>query len=413
MRTPAVAARSVAILGLPLLLTGAASGIFVAVAASGPRPAPPAASLPVSGRLYGVAAASARDAWAVGCTRCSAARPQTLIAHWNGRSWTRLPSRGGSLSAVAVTPAGHAWAVGATGSGRILILRWNGNAWQQAATPALAGHLSAVATTSAGSAWAVGYTAGRTGSKALALWWNGAAWKRVRSPGPGNSHLDGVAAVSARSAWAVGGTTGRGPGKTLVLRWTGAAWKRVPSPTPPRSKSTPLAGVTIASARGAWAVGCSRCATGSSGNLLIQRWNGIVWQPVRVPAGAAMAGPSGVTAISATTAWAVGFSGGATTRRTMILRWNGTAWQPVPSPSPGPVAALYGVAAVSAGSAWAVGSYGGARPRPLILRWNGTSWKPAAGAVYVTRKVARSQARDNNGATKIIRPATGDHGRLR
>lgn len=41
------------------------------------------------GTLYGVAAASDRNAWAVGQTGTSATpRPKTLDLHWNGTSWS-------------------------------------------------------------------------------------------------------------------------------------------------------------------------------------------------------------------------------------------------------------------------------------------------------------------------------------
>src|ERR1700733_2178322 len=46
----------------------------------------------VAGKLNGVAAASAKDAWAVGYTADSAATDRTLILHWNGRRWSPATS---------------------------------------------------------------------------------------------------------------------------------------------------------------------------------------------------------------------------------------------------------------------------------------------------------------------------------
>jgi hypothetical protein len=37
--------------------------------------------------LFGVAAVSAKDAWAVG--QSDVASPKTLILHWNGKAWSR------------------------------------------------------------------------------------------------------------------------------------------------------------------------------------------------------------------------------------------------------------------------------------------------------------------------------------
>jgi hypothetical protein len=61
---------------------------------------------------------------------------------------------------------------------------------------------------------------------------------------------------------------------------------------------------------------------------------------------------------------------------TLILGWNGTAWSQVSSPSPGPASnVLTGVSADSATDAWAVGSYLSKSVRDtLILHWNGTAW---------------------------------------
>jgi hypothetical protein len=109
-----------------------------------------------------------------------------------------------------------------------------------AASFTVSGLLTGVAATSARSAWAVG----NTGSgKTLIVRWNGSAWKQVRGPSPaGGARLTGVAASSATSAWAVG-YTDAASSKTLILRWNGRAWNRVPSPSP--AGSALLSGVAV------------------------------------------------------------------------------------------------------------------------------------------------------------------------
>ncbi len=137
----------------------------------------------------------------------------------------------GDLYGVAATSARNAWAVGMTGGGNALILHWNGKSWRRVASPGPAGvTLRAVAATSARNAWAVGDLAS---GKPLILHWNGRAWKRVACPSPAGAilGLSGVAATSARNAWAVGETlTG-----TLIARWNGKSWRRVASPSPAES----------------------------------------------------------------------------------------------------------------------------------------------------------------------------------
>lgn len=112
-----------------------ASGLAGAAAAHASRAGSSglSASLPVYGFLTGVAATSARNAWAVGGTNGG----KTLIAHWNGTAWKRVPSPsppGAQLHGVAATSATNAWAVGNTHPSRdvykIVILHWNGTTWK-------------------------------------------------------------------------------------------------------------------------------------------------------------------------------------------------------------------------------------------------------------------------------------------
>ena len=316
------------VLIVPLVLAAAAvSALPLTAAAAGARPAGPASFLTIGGSLRAVAVASARDAWAVGSVGTVSAR--TLIVHWNGKAWARVPSpsptRTSGLYGVAATSATSAWAVGTTGS-RTLILHWNGKTWARLASQR--GFLSGVAATSARNAWAVGSD---NTMHTLILHWNGKSWKRSASPGaPPHAYpfLNGIAATSARRTWAVGDSTvcGCGPGDSMTLRWTGRAWKGVRSPSP------------------------------GGGTTLFS-----------------------VAAVSASRVWAVGISGeGDSLTKAVILRWNGTAWARVASPEPRASSGLFGVATTAGGRAWAVGnttSKNRGQDQTLILQWNGTSWK--------------------------------------
>jgi hypothetical protein len=91
--------------------------------------------------LNAVAAASASSAWAVGYAGSSSILATTLIEHWNGRAWTHVPSSapqpgcggcqfpGDRLAGVAATSAASAWAVGSSGHGG-LIEHWDGTRWR-------------------------------------------------------------------------------------------------------------------------------------------------------------------------------------------------------------------------------------------------------------------------------------------
>src|SRR5579862_7495566 len=180
LRARRFAALAVTAAAVSLLAAGTVAGTAPSAAAlARPRPGD-AGSFTAPGDLSGVAATSARNAWAVG-----SAGVKTLIVHWNGTAWKRVPSpspaAGGGLDGVAATSARDAWAVGGTRGGKTLILRWNGTTWKRVPSPAPAagGGLDGVAATAARNAWAVGTT---RGGKTLIVHWNGTAWTRVHSP---------------------------------------------------------------------------------------------------------------------------------------------------------------------------------------------------------------------------------------
>jgi len=85
---------------------------------------------------------------------------------------------------------------------------------------------------------------------------------------------------------------------------------------------------------------------------------------------------SGVATQSATSAWAVGYTSVSVPPRiyrpSLIERWNGSAWRVVPVPRAGASDSdLWGVTALSASNAWAVGnqvtfSPKGAPPIPYL-----------------------------------------------
>jgi hypothetical protein len=283
--------------------------------------------------LHGVAATSPTNVWAVGSYNNGTA-DQTLIEHWNGTAWKQVasPNPGGSsndntLYGVAATSATNIWAVGYydnTNAGRLqtLVLHWNGTAWKQVASPNPAGfnELRSVAATSRSNAWAVGFyfiTGGK--QKTLIEHWNGTAWRRVASPNPSPDSsfqaLIGVTATSSANAWAVGGYNNGTASQTLIAHWNGAAWKQVASRNP-SSSANGLNSVTATSRTNAWAVGDSASQT------LIEHWNGTAWRRVASPNPGGSSNDHvlyGVAATSATNIWAVGFYNNGTATQTLAL----------------------------------------------------------------------------------------------
>ncbi len=96
----------------------------------------------VTNDLYGVAAVSARDVWAVGYhnpLRTSGTPLRTLIEHWDGTKWTVVPSPtpgwGGNLNAVAVTSADSVCVDETTSQYQTLGAQLIGNTWTLRPTP--------------------------------------------------------------------------------------------------------------------------------------------------------------------------------------------------------------------------------------------------------------------------------------
>lgn len=217
-------------------------------------------------QLNGVAVVSATDVWAVGqyANQFTNGAYQSLIEHWDGTSWRRIdtPILGSEafLWGVAAVSASDVWAVGSyndSGS-KTLVLHWNGATWSVVPSPnaGYANQLRAIAAVNANDIWAVGSSSNGT----LTLHWNGATWSRVTSP-PGLV-FESVSAASASDVWAVGWTYDgqinfKQIENTLIAHWDGSAWSAVASPNP--STGTPpvnnLYGVATVSSSDAWAVG--------------------------------------------------------------------------------------------------------------------------------------------------------------
>jgi len=344
--------------------------------------------------LAGTAAVSATDVWAVGSLNSNGS-VQTLIEHWNGVLWYVVPSPNfhwyeSTLYSVTAVSATDVWAVGYyrdiyAGSFYTLIERWNGTSWTVVPSPNPGSGqddmLYSVTAVSATDAWAVGYYSDSNRSETLTEHWNGSNWTVIPSPSPGSGFLTlySVAEVSATDVWAVGFNLNPSGNnyQTLIEQWNGTSWTVVPSPSPGSGVWTMLNGVTVVSATDIWAVGYYSDSN-SDTYTLIEHWDGSSWTVApspNPPSPAYLNGLNSVMAVSATDVWAVGNStvyGG--NALTLIEHWNGTNWTVVPSPSPVNQNMLNSVTSVSATDVWAVGNSGNVATKTLIEQWNGTSW---------------------------------------
>ena len=262
--------------------------------------------------LLGVAAfRQPQDILAVGYGRYLT-NAKILIEQLEGRRWRVVPSpniEGSSnyLYSVKGLSSNDVWAVGYSGdsSGGLhsLAMHFDGISWTIVPTPMVQqDQLRSVDAIASNDVWAVGVTYPNlfeSHPSTLILHWDGASWSVVPSPNVGDSSLRGVAAVSAGDIWAVGfsGLSGFNA-QTLTLHWDGNSWAIVPSAQ--ESSDEVLNSVTVLAPDNVWAVG----GTGDGFVTRSQNWNGTAWVPVEVPPPGGML--LSVTASPNGTLWAVG-----------------------------------------------------------------------------------------------------------
>ncbi|HEX5009774.1 MAG TPA: hypothetical protein VFY71_05185 [Planctomycetota bacterium] len=327
-------------------------------------------------KLYGVAAITHDDVWAVGASGVfDVEGPDQVIQHWDGMKWSLVPTpvlaASSDLRAVSAVDAGDVWAVG--GSAGTLIEHWNGASWSLASAPSPGSFafLYGVSAQAGDDVWAVGQTSNGGLSKSLVEHWDGGSWTVIPSPNVANQHnqLNSVSAVPGvrGDAWAVGSA---GP-SALLMHWNGAQWSLFP--TPPGSGSIPiLNGVVALAADDVWAVGYTG---GPSGTItLTLHWNGTAWSVVPSPnPGDTFNYLWGVGAAAPNDVWAAGDSNEDGDGKIVLLHWNGTAWLQVDGDNTGPSGlpfSLDAVAAVSGGDVWSVGT----NSHSLAEHWNGAAW---------------------------------------
>ncbi len=284
--------------------------------------------------LSSVKALSATNIWAVGSYADATNNQYVLIEHSTdgGQTWIQDTSSytgGGLLTSIDGDPStGDAWAVGNilnTGGsyGAPLTLQLvNGHFSSQAnVSPNSNMILNGVSERTSSDVWAVGYYVPCnfcTEIRTLTLHFDGSGWSTVTSPFDpgGQDFLYSVKTVSANDVWAVGyaGNPNSPETTTLTMHWeydSGSnqyMWKTKPSPNP-STLDDYLFSVTAASSNNVWAVGYTLDSNPTTGRTLAINWNGSGWSTV------SSQNPSsytnylqGVTAVSDSNVWAVGYS---------------------------------------------------------------------------------------------------------
>jgi hypothetical protein len=308
--------------------------------------------------LEGIDAASDDDVWAVGRSLFSPSY-QTLTEHWDGTSWSVVPSPnlGGltnDLEDVAAVSATDAWAVGWFADPNVartvgLVLHWDGQAWD--ATPIHDGRgsnaLHGVSAVGPNDVWAVGESGAEHG---LAVHWDGSTWSVVPTPSFHESTTFwAIEAISADDVWIAGASV-----RSFFLHWDGSTWTVFHSAVP----SAPALGLSAVSSDDVWAVG------NDSDSTMTQHWDGTSWSVV--PSwniGGTRSLLFDVAAVGPNDVWAVGdnWKDGS-----MVQHWDGVRWSLLGDPDI-PSSNLLGVAATPDRHVWVAG-FGPGQGRSLIER---------------------------------------------
>ena len=168
-------------------------------------------------RLFGVAAVSASDVWAVGD---DLGTNTPFAEHWDGSAWHIVPttSQLGSLTAVVALSRSDVWAVGEDfTTGGPLFEHWNGTEWRVFPVPnpfpAVEAPVSDVERVpGTGRLWAVG--------EGVAFQFAHGTW--TFSQMPGFAAVDSVAIPAQRDVWAVGSSAGGG----ITEHFDGTRWSK-------------------------------------------------------------------------------------------------------------------------------------------------------------------------------------------
>lgn len=339
----------------------------------------------VDNSLQAIEAIAPDDVWAVGFANNPNGPQysiQTLALHWEGSGWSIVPTPNAPtdwnhLYGVAAASSTDVWAVGTSQDVayvplRTLIQHWDGTEWSIVPSPSpgtVFNELRAVAAVSADDAWAVGFCGGWYRSSTLILHWDGVSWTQVPSPNPNGefarNELYGIAAISANDIWAVGVSGSSSWAYVpLALHWDGVAWTAIPTDhLPVGGYGSFFRSVSAASSDDILAVGASVFDAGMHGGIrhyaYAAHWDGTTWSWI---SDYTVLDPSeyyysnnfyGVSMAANDFGWVVGEADG----DAWLFHWNGTSLNEVHAADRPWYNTLYAVDALTTELAWAAGRF--------------------------------------------------------
>lgn len=335
--------------------------------------------------LVAASTVNAMDAWAVGYSTDFDRRPggfRTLSEHWDGTKWSVVPMPNSTaapwneLFGVAAVSSNDVWAVGSVGTGegpggyRSLIEHWDGKSWTIQNDTMPLSYLTSVSAKSANDVWVAGST--NYPGTGLVVHWDGTHWTRMLIPGSGPMVFRGIDELSPTDIWAVGQQPipGSSSGDTTVaFHYDGKKWTPFATPNPLGKYDLDqnwLTSVQAISSNDVWATGVARDPDyiipdhPFSAHWDGKRWSYIgtpnptngtgeadLWGTATIPAQGGDSQGSGSQDL-----WAIGRTGMWPNLSTFSTHWDGKTWTQVPSTTPGE---LNATASDHNGGLWAFG----------------------------------------------------------
>jgi hypothetical protein len=283
-------------------------------------------------QLNRVDATSISNVWAIG----------SLVERYDGSNWAAMSSPAGvALRGLDVVSPSEVWVAGYSGSAAT-VARWKNGTWTTRYSQASTGrHLTvfeAIAVDPSGQVWAVGwdrdYNAPGRPVSSLVVHFDGAGWSREATPNPANRNtLMDVVALANGEVFAVGvaqDTSGGGiTPRSLMLRKQGASWSSLTVPQGEAGSQDQLLSVAAVSSTSVWSVGYYSSPSSGLYEPLLVHWTGnggagtLATSSIS-PALTVSALASGVSATSAGSLWAVGYSAPPSAgNATLILKGTG------------------------------------------------------------------------------------------
>lgn len=233
--------------------------------------------------LFGVAAISDSDVWAVGGEQDASGLWHTLTEHYDGSAWSVVTagdegSTGNQLYAVKALATNNVYAVGQQANSdfpnEALIEHWNGKSWNVVSAPtdsASALPLGLTATSSTltlvgqqetdSAPYTTYVAAGASGALSL---------ETTPNEGTTENDLFGAETAADSSTWAVGWYIDPNSGNhdPLILQRVNGSWSLVSSPSFKSGSDSGLAAICAIPGGGLWAVGVSALPTGNYSTVI-------------------------------------------------------------------------------------------------------------------------------------------------